>query len=183
MPPDLTIFAARHLVVVDAGLAVVVLASLLFHRHHAAVVVWTITSSLMLALSLVLFRIADAFIVDPRPFVVAHFQPLLPHTANNGFPSGYALLAAAIVSAVLFASRQWAIPFVILAILVDWARVGVGIHHVGDIIGSWIIVALASLIALVAGPVITAIVLPAIPSSWSAERFRLGRRARRQRSV
>lgn len=173
MPPDITLFAAQHLVVVDAILAAIVVGALLYHRHHAAVVCWTITVTAMFGISLLLFRILDELVFDPRPFAVGHYQPLLPHTANNGFPSGYALLAAAIVSSVFFANRKWAIPFVLLAFLVGWARVGVGIHHMVDIAGSWGIVTVASLIAFVVGPVVTAILLPSIPPSWTAERVRV----------
>jgi undecaprenyl-diphosphatase len=115
----------------------------------------------------------DALIFDPRPFAVNHFQPLLPHTANNGFPSGYGLLAATIVAAIFFANRRWTVPFIILAFLIGWARVGVGIHHTVDVAGSWGIVLLASLIAFVIGPVVTAILLPSIPSSWTVEGLRL----------
>jgi undecaprenyl-diphosphatase len=175
MPPNITLFAAQHLVVVDAILAAVVAGSLLYRRHHGAVVCWTVTVVTMLGISLALFRLFDALIFDPRPFAVSHFQPLLPHTANNGFPSGYALLAAAIVAAIFFANKRWTVPFVILAFLIGWARVGVGIHHAVDVAGSWGIVTLASLIAFVIGPVVTAILLPSIPTSWTAEGFRLHR--------
>ena|SRR5947209_6957622 len=177
MPPDVTLFAAQHLVFADAILAALVVAGLLYRRHHAAVVCWAITVVTMLSISLVLFRIFDALFFDPRPFAVGHYHPLLAHTANNGFPSGYALLSAAIVSAVQFANRKWAVPFIILGLLVGWARVGVGIHHVIDIAGSWGIVTLASLIAFMVGPLAAAILLPAIPSSWTFERLRVGRQA------
>jgi undecaprenyl-diphosphatase len=180
MPPDLTVFAAQHLTYVDVGLAALVLAGLLYRRRHATVVYWIIASGLMLTLSLVFSRIGSALYTDPRPFVEGHFQPLLPHTANNGFPPGHAVLAAAVVAAVLFLSWKWAIPYVILAFLIDWARVGVGIVHVMDIASAWGFVALASLIAFAIGPVTTAILLPSIPSSWTAEPFRLGHNPRDQ---
>ena len=51
MPPDLTVFAAQHLTYVDVGLAALVLAGLLYRRHHATVVYWIIASGLMLTLS------------------------------------------------------------------------------------------------------------------------------------
>lgn len=179
MPPNITLFAAQHLVVVDAILAAAVAACLLYHRHHAAVVCWFFTVATMVSISLALFRLFDALIFDPRPFAVNHFQPLLPHTANNGFPSGYGLLAAAIAAAIFFANRKWALPFVILAFLIGWARVGVGIHHAVDIAGSWGIVTVASLVAFIVGPVIAAILLPSIPASWTVETFRLHGHLRR----
>jgi undecaprenyl-diphosphatase len=177
MPPDLTVFAARHLATVDVVLAALVLVPLLYRRHHAAVVCWTITSLLALSLSFGFARIGSALYDDPRPFVVNHFTPLVPYAATNGFFDGYAVLAAAIVSAVLFLNRRWAIPFVVLALLIDWARMGLGVHHTIDLVFSWVFVALATLVAMVIGPIVTALLLPRIPSWWTAEPFRLARRA------
>ena len=178
MPLDLTLFAAEPLMAVDVGLAAVVLGAVLYRRHHPAGVCWAITSGLILVSSWLLWHVASVFFYDPRPFAIDHVKPLLPHTANNGFPSGYAVLAAVIVVVVLFASRRWAVPFLILALLVDWARLEVGIHHGVDIAGGWICVLLATLFGYAVGPVITALLLPRIPSSWTAEQFRLGQRAR-----
>lgn len=176
MPPDLTVFAARHLATVDIVLAALVLIPLLYRRYHAAVVCWTITSLLVLTLSFAFALIGRALYDDPRPFVVNHFTPLVPYTTNNGFFDGYAVLAAVTAFVVLFLNRRWAIPFVILALLVDWARMGLGVHHPVDIVASWVFAALATLIAAVIGPIVTALVLPRVPPSWTAERFRSGRR-------
>src|SRR5207302_9156851 len=125
-----------------------------------------------------LFRIANALIVDPRPFVEGHFRPLLPHTPNNGFPSGYGLMSADVVVGILFLSRRWVVPFVVLAVLIDWARVGVGIQHVIDIVGGCAVAGLAGMLALAIGPVISALLLPAIPPRWTAEGLRIRTRHR-----
>jgi undecaprenyl-diphosphatase len=177
MPTDLVIFAAQHLMTVDAVLAVIVVLGLLSRRRHATVVWWSVTFVLMLVLSFALSRLVGAVYVDPRPFVVGHYKPLLPHTVNNGFPSGYATAAAVIVLGVLLLNRRWSIPFLIMAVLIDWARVGVGLQHTIDIVGAWIIVALSTVIAFWIGALLSAIVLlDRIPPSWTAERFRLGER-------
>lgn len=177
MPTDLVIFAAQHLMTVDAVLAVVVVLGILSRRRHANIVWWAVTFVFMLVLSFAVSRLVGAIYVDPRPFVVGHYKPLLPHTANNGFPSGYATAAAVIVFAVLLLSRRWSIPFLILAMLIDWARVGVGLQHTIDIVGAWIIVALSTVIAFWIGALLSAIVLlDRVPPSWTAERFRLGAR-------
>lgn len=175
MPVDLTIFAATNLMKVDAGLAVVVVVALLFRRRHANVVWWTITTGLMGIFTFVFSRLGSAVYTDPRPFATQHFRPLLPHTANNGFPAGYAVAAAAIVFAVVLLSRRWAIPFVIMAILIDCARVGVGFHHTVDIVGAWLFVLLAAVTAFIFGWLPAAILLPRIPAKLTAERLRLGR--------
>jgi undecaprenyl-diphosphatase len=177
MPTDLVIFAAQHLMTVDAVLAVIVVLGLLVRRRHANIVWWTVTFVLMVGLSFAISRLVGSIYVDPRPFVVGHYRPLLPHTANNGFPSGYATAAAVIVFAVLLLNRRWAIPFIVLALLIDWARVGVGLQHTIDIVGAWVIVALSTVVAFWIGALLSAIfLLDRIPPSWTAERLRLGER-------
>lgn len=175
MPPDVTIFAAQHLTYVDALLGAAVCAALLWNRHHAAQLCWVITSTLMVGFAFTFSRLGSSLYDDPRPFVLRHFTPLLPHTANNGFPPGHAVLAAVILSAVLFLSRRWAVPFVILAFLVDWARIGVGLVHVIDIAGAWFFVILATFASWLVGPTITAVMLTRLPRAWSSGRFRIGR--------
>jgi membrane-associated phospholipid phosphatase len=173
---DVTLWAAKHLMLFDAILAALVVATLLYHRRHSIVVWWSIVASSMLVASLGLARFASLFYTDPRPFAQEHYQPLLPHTANNGFPSGYATLAAAIVFAVLLLSRRWAIPFLLLAIMIDWARVGVGLHHVIDIVAAWAFVAVAGSIVFMPATVAACILIPHLPPALTAERFRLRER-------
>jgi membrane-associated phospholipid phosphatase len=170
---DMTIWAAKHLMLFDAILAAVVVAGLLYHRRHSIVVWWSIVAPSTFVASIALSRFASLLYADPRPFAVQHYQPLLPHTANNGFPSGYATLAAAIVFAVLLLSRRWAIPFLLLAIMIDWARVGVGLHHVIDIVAAWVFVAVACGIVFMPATVLACILIPKIPSALTAESLRL----------
>lgn len=167
MPADLTIFAAKYLVFIDALLALVAVIWLLQSRSRPRAVRWLIATVIMLVLSYVFAKIGAAIYSDPRPFTVDHVKPLISHAADNGFPSDHALLAAAIVAAVLMLSPAWSIPFVILGILVDWARVGTGVHHVVDVLGSAVFVIIAMLIGLaLAGPIYRAIA-PRLPTEWS----------------
>lgn len=167
MPADLTIFAAKYLVFLDALLALAVVIWLLRARSRPQVGRWLIATVIMLVLSYVFAKIGAAIYSDPRPFTIDHVKPLIPHAPDNGFPSDHALLAAAIVAAALFLSPVWSIPFIILGILVDWARVGSGIHHVVDVIGSSVFVLIAMLIGLaLAGPIYRAIA-PRLPAGWT----------------
>ncbi len=169
MPADLTIFAAKYLVFLDALIALAAVIWLLRQRPRSQAVRWFIATVIMLVLSYVFAKIGAALYSDPRPFTVDHVKPLISHAADNGFPSDHALLAAAIVGAVLLLSPTWSIPFVILGILVDWARVGSGIHHVLDVIGSSVFVAIALLIGIaLAGPIYRAIA-PQLPAGWGQE--------------
>lgn len=173
MPADLTIFAAKYLVFIDALLAAIVLVVVLYRRPHADVIRWIVAIVITAVLAFIFARIGAALYHDPRPFTQDHVKPLITHAADNGFPSDHGLLAAVIVAAILLAAPTWSLPFVVLAVLVDWARVGAGIHHVADVIGSSLFVALATVIAILVAPALTRLLLPHVPSSWSREEMRL----------
>ena len=81
---------------------------------------------------------------DPRPFVVGHFTPLIPHTPDNGFPSDHVLLISAIASIIFPFSRRTSAGIWFIAFLVGVSRVYVGIHHPVDVIGSMAITAAVS---------------------------------------
>src|SRR3972149_11554511 len=46
-------------------------------------------------------KLASLFFYSPRPFVSDAITPLIPHVADNGFPSDHILLVSAI-AAILF---------------------------------------------------------------------------------
>jgi undecaprenyl-diphosphatase len=160
LPSDLTIFAANYLVFIDLGLALVTIAVILLRRPRIETLKWALGAAIVLALSYVFAQIGAAVYSDPRPFSIDHVRPLIAHAADNGFPSDHALLAAAIVALVLLADYRFVLPFVILGVIVDWARVGAGIHHVVDVVGSTLFVALATLIAVPAAIYLTPRVTP-----------------------
>lgn len=182
VPSDLTIFAAKYLVFIEAALALIILAWILWQRPRLTILRWVIAAGIMLVLSFVFSRIGAAAYTDPRPFTVDHVKPLISHAADNGFPSDHALLAAAIVAAVGMAGLWYAIPFIVLAVLVDWARVGTGVHHVSDVIGSSVFVAIATLIALAAAPALTRLVAPRLPAGLLADTSAAGATPVRRRA-
>jgi membrane-associated phospholipid phosphatase len=73
-------------------------------------------------------------------------------------------LAVAIVAAVAFARPLWAIPFAVLGALVEWARVGTGIHHPIDVLGSDALILVGAVIALLVAPIVTQVLLPYVPA-------------------
>ncbi len=83
--------------------------------------------------------LAGHFYFDPRPFVVGHFTPLIPHAADNGFPSDHALLVSAIAAVGTFLNRKLGFWLWLFAVIVAIARVYVGVHHSIDVIGSFVI--------------------------------------------
>src|SRR5947209_13478504 len=124
--------AVKHLTIFNAGLVALVLVGLLLRRRHATVVWWALSTALMITFSFLFSRAGSLVYHDPRSVTAVHLKPLaplvpfLPHLEHNSFPSSHAIFAAMIVSMVLFLSRRWALPFVILGVLDTWVRMGVG---------------------------------------------------------
>jgi membrane-associated phospholipid phosphatase len=58
---------------------------------------------------------------------------------------------------------------VVLGVLVDWARVGAGIHHVVDVAGSAAFVALGLAVAYASGPVFVRWLLPHVPKRFRGD--------------
>ncbi|MDR3642857.1 MAG: phosphatase PAP2 family protein [Candidatus Doudnabacteria bacterium] len=81
-------------------------------------------------------KVAANFYFDPRPFVVGHFAPLIPHAPDNGFPSDHVLLTSAISSVVFAYNKKVSAVLWALTIIVGLARILVGVHHLIDIAGA-----------------------------------------------
>ena len=90
----------------------------------------------VLPLSYIAAKIAGLFYYDPRPFVQTGIAPLIPHVADNGFPSDHTLICAAIAAAIYPFNKKISVLLWALTVLVGLSRVFVGVHHVVDIIGS-----------------------------------------------
>ncbi|HUY05245.1 MAG TPA: phosphatase PAP2 family protein [Candidatus Paceibacterota bacterium] len=75
------------------------------------------------------------FYFNPRPFVVLHFTPLIPHAPDNGFPSDHTLFVSAFATVGMFWSKRLGITLWAIAILVGAARVYTGLHHPIDVLG------------------------------------------------
>lgn len=103
-----------------------------------------IFSIIAFPLSYITAKISGHFIHDPRPFVVEHIKPLIPHIADNGFPSDHMLLTMTIAAVVFVYNRKLGIILTIIAICIGAARVLARTHHVEDIIGSTVIAILAT---------------------------------------
>jgi undecaprenyl-diphosphatase len=89
-------------------------------------------------------RVLPLILAHPRPFVVLHLVPLLPHAAESSFPSDHTMLGAA--SAAPLVWRRWRVglPLLVLTLLVGAARVAAALHWPSDIVGT-------TLVALVLG--------------------------------
>lgn len=89
-----------------------------------------------LPLTFILGMLLRELYVNPRPFVVKGFEPLIHHAPDNGFPSDHVLLLAAIASIVSFFNKKYALALWLIAGIVGLSRMYVGVHHSVDIIGS-----------------------------------------------
>jgi undecaprenyl-diphosphatase len=166
MPRDITIFGAQYLIYLDALLAAALLLLLLYRKPRTAALRWAVIIGLTVVIAFICAQIGAAVFNDPRPFTQDHVKPLIAHGADNGFPSDHGLLAALIVAAVLLLDLRFVAVFVVLGVLVDWARVGAGIHHVIDVVGSAAFVALGLAIGYALGPAIVRILLPYMPQRF-----------------
>ena len=70
---------------------------------------------------------------EPRPFVVEHVAPLIPHAADASFPSDHLLVIGALFGAAIFTSRRISLAALVLAVLVAAARVYVRVHYPWDV--------------------------------------------------
>lgn len=90
-------------------------------------------------LSLILAKVASMLWYNPRPFVVGNFTPLIPHAADNGFPSDHVLLASFLGWTILRYSKKIGIGVLVVAAIIGISRVMAGVHHPIDVIGSFVV--------------------------------------------
>ena len=97
-------------------------------------------------LSLLLAKIGSHFFFNPRPFIGDHITPLFFASHVNGFPSDHTLLTSFLGFVALHYSRKLGVIMLVLAALIGWARVAAGVHHFVDIVGAFIITAVATFV-------------------------------------
>lgn len=99
--------------------------------------------ALSLPFAYITAKILGHLIYNPRPFVVEHTMPLIPHAANNGFPSDHTLLAITIAAVFFTFDRKAGSLLIILGLALAVARILARVHYPIDILGS-IAIALAT---------------------------------------
>lgn len=129
------IFVAQYLIfiIVAIGLA------FFLHRRRQEKREIIILSFVSLPIIFIISRICAALYFNPRPFVDNQFLALIPHQANNGFPSDHTLLSSAVAMVICHFNKKLGWFLMFLALLVGLARVYVGVHHYLDIFTSLII--------------------------------------------
>jgi len=69
------------------------------------------------------------------PLVYPEPRPLVPTPHSGAFPSGHSATAFACATVIAWASPRLAVPAFVLAALVAWSRVYVGVHWPLDVLG------------------------------------------------
>ncbi len=106
--------------------------------------------------ALLLAKVGGSLFYNARPFVSDNLVALMPHAADNGFPSDHTLLSAAIAVSVYYFSKKLGLVLFGLAIIIGVSRVLAHVHHPIDIIGSLIFAVIGGLVAYWLTPKITA---------------------------
>ncbi len=98
-------------------------------------------------LSLIMAKVTAHIYTNPRPQFKDHATPLFIAAHYNGFPSDHTLLSAFLGFAAFFYSRKYAYALLAVAAIIGWARVVAHVHHLVDIIASFLITAVAYAVA------------------------------------
>lgn len=83
-----------------------------------------------------LARVGQHLLPMPRPFTLGLGTQWLIHGPSAGFPSTHASVAFAFSAAVAAACKRWpmALAVLLLAALVAWSRVCLGLHFPSDVL-------------------------------------------------
>lgn len=141
---SVTIFLAKDVIYFAALISVAVLAWAAYkNRAWLRVGADAVVAGVV---ALALAKIAGKLYYDPRPFVNGACRAVIPHAADNGFPSDHTLFGAALAAIVWRYSKFWSVVIGLLAAAVGAARVAGCIHHPADIIGAYVIGVIGALI-------------------------------------
>lgn len=82
----------------------------------------------------------------PRPYLSHAVHQLIPPSLDTSFPSDHATLGFAVAVMVWRYDRHWGVALLLLATLLAFARVFVGAHYPGDVLGGAVLGALTSVV-------------------------------------
>jgi membrane-associated phospholipid phosphatase len=141
---NLEIFAAKYLIAVPILATLYIIWKLSAKRNELNKFIAMLLAGGLL--SLIFAKIGNHFYYHPRPFIGDGVKPLFYASRDNGFPSDHTLLASFLGFAALSYSRRLGAVLLVIAAIVGWARVAAGVHHLSDIIGSFVFTGLAYLV-------------------------------------
>jgi undecaprenyl-diphosphatase len=124
-------------------------------------------------LALVIAKIGSKLFYNPRPFIAGHFTPYFTHANDNGFPSDHTLLSSFMGYLLLKYNKKWGYTLLGLAAVIGLSRVVAGVHHLIDIVGSFVCAGLAMGIVYLIGHKFFPISVPADKDNPTRPRRRI----------
>lgn len=100
-----------------------------------------------LFIAAVLTKLLRFFLIEQRPFVTHEIEPLVTMAASKSFPSLHTTQVAIIAWSYFFCRSQRAGAMFIMALLVGFSRIFVGVHYPFDVVGGFLMGLLAVWIA------------------------------------
>jgi undecaprenyl-diphosphatase len=97
-------------------------------------------------LSFALAKLGSHLYSDPRPVFKDHAQAFFQTSDYNGFPSDHTLLAGWLAFLALAFWKKVGLFLLVIAAIVGWGRVAAHVHHLSDIVGSFLITATVFLV-------------------------------------
>jgi undecaprenyl-diphosphatase len=141
----LIVFSARYAIYFLFLVAALCVAYLFYRKQWRPIVFFSIS----LATSFIILFIASKLFASDRPFVNHHITQLIPHAANQSFPSDHSTASMALALALLaftrFKKTAWLL--VIAAILIGFSRIVAGVHYPLDVVGGFITAILGTVLA------------------------------------
>lgn len=127
------VFSAHYLIYILFAAAASCIVYLMVKKQWKEIALFFITLALAFGLSL----IAAKLFISDRPFVDNSVTQLIPHAANQSFPSDHTTAAIAIALATIaftrFKKTGWL--FLATALLIGFSRIFTGVHYPFDIAG------------------------------------------------
>ena len=125
---EFIVFGAKYLVAVVLLGGAVTLAFAGEQRRQ-----FTYVLAIALPLGYALARLAGLFFAHNQPFAVDGFEPLIPHSIDNSFPSDHVLIGGVFASLAFLADRKVGLVLWALTLLVGLSRMLAGLHWGVDI--------------------------------------------------
>jgi undecaprenyl-diphosphatase len=143
--------------------------------------VGAVTGTLAAGVALLIGQVISPIVDRERPFVEhpTHSHLLIHHAKDLGFPSDHATAAFGLAMGVWLYNRLVGVFLFVLGALIAFARVYVGVHYPGDVLGGAVLGIIVALLLRVAplGPLVKR-VAEWCSDVWDAILDRVGLRPR-----